>query len=145
MVDPEHSVFCDYWHSRDASLRSPRGSLIEDIGRPRVEPSFMPDVIDEVMKVPDGATLAAMLKLAQIIGRKPGASTSTNFWDMMQVVVQQMRAQGERGSLVTLIATAASAILTATTTPTGWRSSLATSTAGCASWNKKADLLSASL
>lgn len=102
VVDPEHSVFCDYWHSRDASLRSPRGSLIEGIGRPRVEPSFMPDVIDEVMKVPDGATLAAMLKLAQIIGRKPGASTGTNFWGMMQVA-QRMRAQGERGSLVTLM------------------------------------------
>ncbi|MDU5779995.1 MAG: PLP-dependent cysteine synthase family protein [Pantoea sp.] len=102
VVDPEHSVFYDYWHSRDATLRSPRGSQIEGIGRPRVEPSFMPDVIDEMMKVPDGATLAAMLKLAQIIGRKPGASTGTNFWGMMQVA-KRMRAKGERGALVTLM------------------------------------------
>ncbi len=59
MVDPQHSVFFDYWHSRDRTLRSERGSLIEGIGRPRVEPSFLPDVIDEMMKVPDGATVAA--------------------------------------------------------------------------------------
>ncbi|WBV23496.1 PLP-dependent cysteine synthase family protein [Pantoea piersonii] len=102
VVDPEHSVFFDYWHSRDAALRSARGSQIEGIGRPRVEPSFMPDVIDEMMKVPDGATLAAMLKLAQIIGRKPGASTGTNFWGMMQVA-KRMRAKGEQGALVTLM------------------------------------------
>ena len=102
VVDPEHSVFFDYWHSRDAMLRSPRGSQIEGVGRPRVEPSFMPDVIDEMMKVPDGATLAAMLKLARIIGRKPGASTGTNFWGMMQVA-KRMRAKGERGALVTLM------------------------------------------
>ncbi|MEZ3499751.1 PLP-dependent cysteine synthase family protein [Pantoea sp. KPR_PJ] len=102
VVDPENSVFFDYWHSRDATLRSPRGSMIEGIGRPRVEPSFMPDVIDEMMKVPDGATLAAMLKLAQIIGRKPGASTGTNFWGMMQVA-KRMRARGEQGALVTLM------------------------------------------
>ncbi len=97
VVDPEHSVFFDYWHSRDVTLCSPRGSLIEGIGRPRVEPSFMSDVIDETMKVPDGATLAAMLKLklklklAQIIGRKPGASTGTNFWGMMQVAKRMVR------------------------------------------------------
>lgn len=102
VVDPEHSVFFDYWHSRNAALRSSRGSLIEGIGRPRVEPSFMPDVIDEMIKVPDGATLAAMLKLAQITGRKPGASTGTNFWGMMQIA-KRMRAKGEQGALVTLM------------------------------------------
>lgn len=102
VVDPEHSVFFDYWHSRNRDLRSARGSLIEGIGRPRVEPSFLPDVIDEMIKVPNGASLAAMLKLAQITGRKSGASTGTNFWGMMQIA-KRMRAKGERGSLLTLI------------------------------------------
>ena len=102
VVDPQHSVFFDYWHSRDASLLSERGSLIEGIGRPRVEPSFLPDVIDEMIKVPDGATVAAMLQLEQILGRRPGASTGTNFWGMMQVA-QRMRQNGEQGSLVTLL------------------------------------------
>ncbi|HBZ14686.1 MAG TPA: cysteine synthase [Pantoea sp.] len=102
VVDPQHSVFFDYWHSRNPALRSNRGSLIEGIGRPRVEPSFLPDVIDEMMKVPDGATVAAMLQLEQILGRRPGASTGTNFWGMLQVA-KRMRETGEQGSLVTLL------------------------------------------
>lgn len=36
VVDPQNSVFFDYWQSRDASLKSPVGSKIEGIGRPRV-------------------------------------------------------------------------------------------------------------
>jgi hypothetical protein len=40
VVDPQNSVFLDYWQNRDASLRSPVGSKIEGIGRPRVEPSL---------------------------------------------------------------------------------------------------------
>ncbi len=102
VVDPQHSVFFDYWHSRDRTLRSERGSLIEGIGRPRVEPSFLPDVIDEMMKVPDGATVAAMLRLEQILGRRPGASTGTNFWGMLQVA-KRLRAQGQSAALVTLL------------------------------------------
>lgn len=102
VVDPEHSVFFDFWHSRERGLSSDRGSMIEGIGRPRVEPSFLPDVIDEMIKVPDAATVAAMLKLEQILGRRPGASTGTNFWGMLQVA-KRMREQGEQGSLVTIL------------------------------------------
>ncbi|MBK0124281.1 PLP-dependent cysteine synthase family protein [Pantoea sp. S61] len=102
VVDPQHSVFFDFWHSRDGALRNDRGSMIEGIGRPRVEPSFLPDVIDEMIKVPDGATVAAMLYLEKILGRRPGASTGTNFWGMLQVA-KRMREKGEQGSLVTLL------------------------------------------
>ena len=41
--------------SRDASLRLDCGSRIEGIGRPRVEASFLPKVIDAMVKVPDFA------------------------------------------------------------------------------------------
>ncbi|PXW04666.1 cysteine synthase A [Pantoea ananatis] len=102
VVDPQHSVFYDYWHNRDATLTSNRGSMIEGIGRPRVEPSFMPDVIDEMLRVPDGASIAAMLKLETLLGRKPGPSTGTNFWGMMQVA-KRLRDNHEQGSLVTLL------------------------------------------
>ncbi|MDI6936197.1 PLP-dependent cysteine synthase family protein [Serratia sp. Se-PFBMAAmG] len=102
VVDPQHSVFFDFLHSRDSALRSDRGSMIEGIGRPRVEPSFLPDVIDEMIKVTDGATVAAMLHLEKILGRRPGASTGTNFWGMLQVA-KRMRENGEQGSLVTLL------------------------------------------
>lgn len=102
VVDPENSVFHDYWHTRDASLRSNSGSRIEGIGRPRVEPSFIPDVIDEVMRVPDAASAAAMHYLEEILGRKPGASTGTNFWGALQVA-RRMRQQQREGAIVTLL------------------------------------------
>ena len=50
VVDPQNSVFLDYWQNRNAELRSPVGSKIEGIGRPRVEPSFIPDVVDEMLR-----------------------------------------------------------------------------------------------
>ncbi|UQY46076.1 PLP-dependent cysteine synthase family protein [Erwinia sp. PK3-005] len=102
LVDPENSVFHDYWHTRDVSLRSAVGSRIEGIGRPRVEPSFIPEVIDEILRVPDAASAAAMHYLAQILGKKPGASTGTNFWGAIQVA-QRMRQQQREGAIVTLL------------------------------------------
>lgn len=42
VVDPEHSVFYDHYHTHDRSLIGKRGGQIEGIGRPRVEPSFRP-------------------------------------------------------------------------------------------------------
>ena len=42
VVDPENSAFYPAWTSGDLSVRA-TGSRIEGIGRPRVEPSFVPD------------------------------------------------------------------------------------------------------
>jgi cysteine synthase A len=83
VVDPQNSVFLDYWQSRDAGLRSPVGSKIEGIGRPRVEPSFIPDVVDEMLRVPDAASVATALWLETLLGRKVGASTGTNMWGVL--------------------------------------------------------------
>lgn len=102
VVDPENSVFYDYWRQRDAALRSAVGSKIEGIGRPRVEPSFIPDVIDSMLKVPDGASIATMLWMEKQLGRKVGASTGTNVWGALQIA-RQMRAQGRQGAIVTLL------------------------------------------
>lgn len=102
VVDPENSVFFDFWHQRDRLLRNQRGGKIEGIGRPRVEPSFIPDVIDEMLKVPDAASIAAMLWLEQQLGRRVGASTGTNVWGALQVA-RQMREEGRGGSIVTLL------------------------------------------
>lgn len=70
VVDPQNSVFLDYWQTRDASLRSPVGSKIEGIGRPRVEPSFIPDVVDEMLRVPDAASVATALWLETQLGAR---------------------------------------------------------------------------
>ena len=102
VVDPDNSVFADYYDTRDASLTLGRGSRIEGIGRPRVEPSFVPDIVDEVIRVPDAASIASMHLLEQTTGRRAGGSTGTNLWGAM-VLIARMRSAECAGSLVTLL------------------------------------------
>jgi cysteine synthase A len=102
VVDPEHSVTFDYYRDGDATRRLDRGSAIEGIGRPRVEPSVIPTVIDRMIKVPDCASFAAMFLLTALIGRRAGPSTGTNLWGAFELM-DEMRRNGETGSVVTLI------------------------------------------
>ncbi|ALJ38908.1 PLP-dependent cysteine synthase family protein [Azospirillum brasilense] len=100
--DAEHSVFYESFVNRDAALTCERGSRIEGIGRPRVEPSFIPEVVDQMIKVPDVASLAAMRVLSRRLGRMVGGSTGTNFFGLCWIA-GRMRDAGRAGSLVTLI------------------------------------------
>ena len=102
VVDPENSVFFDYYHSRDKSLSADVGSRIEGIGRPQVEPSFQADVVDSILRVPDAASIATMLWLEKLIKRKAGASTGTNLWGVFQIA-RQMQQKQQQGSIVTLM------------------------------------------
>lgn len=102
VVDPEKSVFYDYFHCGDVTLTGECGSRIEGIGRPRVEPSFIPNVIDRMMQVPDAASIATILWLENVLGRKTGASTGTNVWGALKLA-KEMRERGETGSIVTLL------------------------------------------
>lgn len=102
VVDPENSVFYDCYQSRDRTLTGRCGSRIEGIGRPRAEPSFIPEVIDDMIRVPDAASVATLYWLEGVLGRKVGASTGTNVWGMLQLA-DQMRAQGKQGAIVTLL------------------------------------------
>lgn len=102
VVDPENSIFYDYYISRNVTLTSPRGSNIEGIGRPRVEPSFIPDVVDRMICVPDTASYAAIHFLERILGRKCGGSTGCNLYGAFQLIAEMQRA-GRAGSVVTLI------------------------------------------
>lgn len=101
-ADPEHSVFFDYFTTRQADLVLTRGSGIEGIGRPRVEPSFIPGVIDEMVKVPDIESLAGMHYLARVLGRRVGGSTGTNLIGALHLA-QRMRARGETGAIVGIL------------------------------------------
>ncbi|PKH29064.1 PLP-dependent cysteine synthase family protein [Shewanella sp. ALD9] len=102
VVDPENSVFYDYFQSGDASIISDKSSKIEGIGRPRVEPSFIAGVVDCMIKIPDAASIATIQWLEQLIGRKTGASTGTNLYGAL-LLATQMRNEGQTGSIVTLI------------------------------------------
>ena len=101
VVDPERSVFFDFHRDRDAAITSNRGSDIEGIGRPRVEPSFVPDVIDRMIRVPNAASYAGMRALERLVGRRYGGSTGTDFYGAMQLACE-MAARGEAGAIVTL-------------------------------------------
>ena len=102
VVDPENSAFFAGWARRDPDHRTGKGSRIEGIGRPRVEPSFLPDVVDRMIQVPDAASVAAMRVLAERTGHRAGGSTGTNLWGVCQVV-SEMRAAGQQGSVVSLL------------------------------------------
>ncbi|MCG5214501.1 L-cysteine desulfhydrase Cds1 [Streptosporangium soli] len=101
VVDPEGSAFYPSWVTGDASVTAP-GSRIEGIGRPRVEPSFLPSVIDRMIQVPDALSIAAMRWVREVTGRDVGGSTGTNVAAAVQLLAE-MRAAGEEGSVVTLI------------------------------------------
>ncbi|APU12578.1 MULTISPECIES: PLP-dependent cysteine synthase family protein [Actinoalloteichus] len=102
VVDPEHSVFFDAWRTGDPGLVGSRGSLIEGIGRPRVEPSFVGQAVDRMIKVPDAASIATIRYVVEPLGRRVGGSTGTSLWGAFQLIAE-MRAQGRTGSLVTLL------------------------------------------
>ncbi|KHT63432.1 cysteine synthase [Photobacterium gaetbulicola] len=102
VVDPENSVFHQYYKTRDPSLTGECGSRIEGIGRPRVEPSFIPDVVDEMRTITDAASIATVHWLEKLLGRKAGASTGTNLYGVLQLA-SEMKARGETGSIVTLL------------------------------------------
>jgi cysteine synthase len=101
VVDPEGSAFFPGWRDGDPGTTG-RGSRIEGIGRPRVEPSFVPGIVDRMVCVPDAASLAAMRHLERVTGRRAGGSTGTNLWGAFALVAE-MLAAGRTGSVVTLL------------------------------------------
>ncbi|MGW1994711.1 PLP-dependent cysteine synthase family protein [Embleya sp. NPDC001921] len=102
VVDPENSAFFDGWRTHDPAYTEACSSRIEGIGRPRVEASFMPNIVDRMIKVPDAASVAAMRELHRRTGHKAGGSTGTNLWGALRLVAE-MRAAGRTGSVVTLL------------------------------------------
>src|SRR5690625_3341400 len=77
---PENSAFYHGWLHDDCDVVTEVPSRIEGIGRMRVEPSFVGGVIDEMFRVPDAASIAAMRWTSQRLGRLVGGSTGTNMW-----------------------------------------------------------------
>ncbi|GAB11742.1 putative lyase [Gordonia araii NBRC 100433] len=102
VVDPENSVFFPAYETGDGSLRCTKGSRIEGIGRPRVEPSFVSQVIDRMIAVPDAASIAATRFFSDHVGRRVGPSTGTNLHGALLLVAEMVAAR-QPGSVVTLL------------------------------------------
>jgi cysteine synthase len=102
VVDPENSAFFEGWARGDRDHTTGRGSRIEGIGRPRVEPSFVPSIVDAMISVPDAASIAAARWCSSLTGRLVGGSTGTSLWGALKMVAA-MRSADEPGSVVTLL------------------------------------------
>jgi cysteine synthase len=101
LADPLGSVY--HRHMADPAIRVwPNGrSVIEGIGRPQVEASFVPELIDRTIAVPDAASVAAARVMSRFLGRRCGGSTGTNLWAAF-AILKEMASAGEKGSLVTI-------------------------------------------
>ncbi|WP_343710145.1 PLP-dependent cysteine synthase family protein [Mycobacterium sp.] len=103
VVDPENSAFYPAYAQSRYDVIIDASSRIEGIGRPRVEPSFLPDVVDRMVSVPDAASIAAARHASVVLGRRVGVSTGTNVWGAFGLLAE-MVADGRSGSVVTLLA-----------------------------------------
>jgi cysteine synthase A len=103
VVDPENSAFFPAYAQGRRDVVTGASSRIEGIGRPRVEPSFLPDVVDRMVMVPDPASIAAAHHVSKVLGRRVGPSTGTNVWGAFGLLAE-MVAQKRSGSVVTLLA-----------------------------------------
>lgn len=101
VADPEGSAFFPAFRDGLTDAAG-TGSRIEGIGRPRVEPSFLPSVIDRMFAIPDAASLAAMHCGSALLNRPVGGSTGTNLFAAF-LLIAEMVERGERGSVVSLI------------------------------------------
>jgi cysteine synthase A len=102
VADPQASVFHLHWADRTITTSSAPPSLIEGIGRPRMEPSFLPDVVDRMIVVPDAASVAAARVVSRRLGKRCGGSTGTNIW-ACATLISEMAASGAQGSIVSLL------------------------------------------
>jgi cysteine synthase A len=100
-VDPEGSAFFPYFQAGDPHVCGGCGGIIEGIGRARVEPSFMRNVVDRMMAVPDAASIAGARWLEGRLQRRFGPSTGTNIAGALALAAE-MQSQGLSGSIATL-------------------------------------------
>jgi cysteine synthase len=101
VVDPEGSAFFPYFEGGDPKACGGCGGIIEGIGRARVEPSFMRNVVDRMLAVPDAASIAGARWLESRLDRRFGPSTGTNIAGALALAAE-MQSQGRSGSIATL-------------------------------------------
>ncbi|ONM47163.1 PLP-dependent cysteine synthase family protein [Nocardia donostiensis] len=102
VVDPENSAFFGGYETGDPGYQTGMPSRIEGIGRPRIEPSFVAEVVDRMMEVPDAASIATARHASRVLGRRVGGSTGTNLWGAFALIADMLD-RGRSGSVVTLL------------------------------------------
>jgi cysteine synthase A len=118
VVDPVGSAFLEGWRDNRPDATA-QGSRIEGVGRPRIEASFVPEVVDRMMRLPDEAALAGMEWAHQVLDRTVGPSTGLNLYAALRLCAE-MASTGHAGSVVTLLCDSGSRY-TATWGDASWR------------------------
>lgn len=102
VADPDGSAFFEGWRTHSSDVTTTHAPRIEGIGRPRIEQSFIGGVVDDMVQVPDAASIATMRWTSDLLGRPVGGSTGTNMWAAL-TLASQMGENDEAGSIVTLL------------------------------------------
>ena len=102
VAEPTGCAFARGWHSRDRAICATQTTVIEGIGRQIVEPSFVFEVVDRVVEVDDGASIASARLLDDLLGHRYGGSSGTNLAACLELAAE-MRQRGEQGSIVSLL------------------------------------------
>ncbi|MGB8715964.1 MAG: PLP-dependent cysteine synthase family protein [Rhodanobacteraceae bacterium] len=102
VAEPAGCAFAQGWQSRERAAIANQITLIEGIGRQTVEPGFIFDVVDQVIEVADGASVAAARLLEELLGHRYGGSSGTNLAACLQLA-SGMQKRGEQGSIVSLL------------------------------------------
>jgi cysteine synthase A len=102
VAEPQGAGFATGWRSGDRDALATQPTVIEGIGRPRVEPGFLFETVDEVIEVADVESIAAAWWLPELLGRRYGGSSGTNLVACLQLAAR-LRMAGRRGSIVSLL------------------------------------------
>jgi cysteine synthase A len=106
VVDPENSAYYPGWVTGAPDYATGMPSAIEGIGRPRMEPGFLPSLVDLMIPVPDAGSIAAARALRTVTGLPVGGSSGTNLLGAFTLIARMLE-QGRQGTVVSLIADAA--------------------------------------
>lgn len=101
-AEPAGGAFAVGWRDRDPDARASAPTCIEGIGRPRAEPGFLYEVVDDVVEVDDADSIAGAWLLRELLHGGWGGSSGTHFVACLRLA-ERMRAQGRRGSIVSLL------------------------------------------
>jgi cysteine synthase A len=102
VAEPTGGAFAQGWRTRDPAAVTTRGTVIEGIGRPRVEPGFLFDIVEDVVEVDDERSIACAWWLERWLGRRYGGSSGTNLAACLHLA-SRMKMRGETGSIVSLL------------------------------------------
>ncbi len=102
VAEPTGGAFAEGWRRCDRSAGASQPTLIEGIGRQRVEPCFLFDIVDAVEEVDDSASIAGAWLLRERTGYRYGGSSGTNLVACLRLAAR-LRASGQGGAIVSLL------------------------------------------